>query len=206
MHMGSPSPFSSAKLRAKLSPILLLQVCTTQSLYWSPRTSCFSLLLQNQVCGGCWKSLTPIDPAIKLHFCTVGCFCCARHHESGGQGPIKTGYQKQEESEFVPPSPLGAVTTLASYCLLFKSNLDPAAPKKKKKKEEELYCLLYSLLMKKKALRSIYRVTNLPSITKTILHNIGPTIQGRVCRTGQNYSQLSAPWWESSIFKCPLEQ
>lgn len=162
--------FPWTKLRAKALDILL-QVCMTQSLYWLPWTSCFFLLLQNQVFKGCWKNLTPIDPAITLHFFMVCYFYCAWHCESRGQGPIKTGYQKLEKSEFIPPSPLDAVTALASHCSLFKLNLDPATQKKKKH-----YCLLYSLLMKKKALPSIYSDINLISITKTVLQNIGHKI------------------------------
>lgn len=122
--------FPWTKLRAKALDILL-QVCMTQSLYWLPWTSCFFLLLQNQVFKGCWKNLTPIDPAITLHFFMVCYFYCAWHCESRGQGPIKTGYQKLEKSEFIPPSPLDAVTALASHCSLFKLNLDPATQKKK---------------------------------------------------------------------------
>lgn len=103
----------------------------TQSLYWLPWTSCFFLLLQNQVFKGCWKNLTPIDPAITLRFYMVCYFYCAWHCESRGQGLIKTGYQKLEESEFLSPSPLDAVTRLASHCSLFKSNLDLATHKKR---------------------------------------------------------------------------
>lgn len=150
-------------------PVLLLQVCMTQSLYWLPHTSCFFLLLKNQVFKGCWKNLTPIDPAIKLHFFMVYYFYCAWHCESQGQGPIKTGYQKLKESEFIPPSPLYAVAELASHCLLFKSNLDPTGQKIRN------FAVLFPL-MEKTAIPSIYSVINLISTTKNILQNTNPNI------------------------------
>lgn len=149
-------------------PILLFQVFTTQSLYWLPQTSFFFLLLKNQVFKGCWRNLTQIDPAIKLHFFMVCYFYCAWHCESRGQGPIKTGYGKLKESEFIPP--LYAVAELASHCLLFKSNFDPTQKKK------DILLLSLFPLMEKTAMPSICSVINLISITNNILQNIDPNI------------------------------
>lgn len=124
------TPFSLKKNWEK--KCYLFFYCMTQSLYWLPQTPCFLLLLKNQVFKGCWKNLTPIDLAIKLHFFMVCYFYCIWHCESRGQGPIKTSYQKLKESEFIPPSPLYAVAELTSHCLLFKTNFDPTRKKKKR--------------------------------------------------------------------------